>query len=207
MNDPSKPEFWDERYESEEYFYGTEPNGYLESVAQLIPSNSKILCLADGEGRNGVYLAQKGHRTTCVDMSTMGLSKARMLADKKGVAIETVAADLLDYNQGEARWDAIVSIFFHASPKVRDIVYQRTVRALRPGGLLILEAYTPKQIEFGTGGPPLAELMMTADILRETFLDLEIESLEELERDVVEGSGHTGHAAVVQLLAHNKVST
>lgn len=192
---------WDERYASDEFVFGTEPNDFLKSVAETIPAQSRVLCLADGEGRNGVYLASLGHQVTAIDQSATGLNKAQELAKTRGVDIITVVADLAEYALGVNNWDCIVSIFFHMPMVLRDRIYPRIIEALAPEGLLILESYTPEQLNFGTGGPPVAELMLTPDELKRHFNELEILHLRQLEREVIEGSGHTGRASVVQLKA------
>lgn len=191
---------WDVRYDSDTYVFGTEPNDFLKSVAEQIKPNSKVLCLADGEGRNGVYLAEQGHQVTAIDQSQVGLDKAQQLAQKRGVKLATTVADLSDYDLGRECWDCIVSIFFHIPPVLQKVIYPRVIDALKPGGLLILESYTPKQLEFKTGGPPVAENMLTADQASAAFAALDIQLCTELEREVIEGVGHTGHAAVLQFM-------
>lgn len=197
----SKPPTWNNRYAGDDYVFGTEPNDFLKAVAGEMPSNANVLCLADGEGRNGVYLAQLGHQITSVDMSNVGLQKAAKLATASNVTITTIQADLANYDLGETQWDCVVSIFFHIPPKLQQIIYPRIIRSLKPAGLLILESYTPDQLKFGTGGPPVADLMLTLDLARSAFGEMEFLHAEELERDVVEGIGHTGRAAVLQLIA------
>lgn len=194
------PNRWDERYAQEGYLFGAEPNDFLREIARHVPVG-EVLCLADGEGRNGVYVASLGHSVTSIDASPVASAKALKLADQKGVAIEAVVADLNEHDLGEARWDCIVSIFFHMPPDMRRAMHARVERAIRPGGYLILEAYTPKQLEYRTGGPPVAEMLMTLDLLREDFPNLEFLHAVEKDRDVYEGKGHAGRAAVVQLLA------
>jgi len=191
---------WDERYNGEDYLFGTEPNDFLVSVAPRLPAG-EVLCLADGEGRNGVYLAGLGHRVTSIDASRVALAKAGKLAARRQVSLDTICADLTRYDLGEDRWDCIVSIFFHMPSELRKPLHRRVARALRPGGFLVLEAYTPAQLQFRTGGPPVADYLMTLETLREDFADLDFLQAEEKERDVYEGRGHAGHAAVVQLLA------
>lgn len=196
---PARPS-WDQRYDSSEYLFGTTPNDFLESVApELTPG--KVLCLADGEGRNGVYLAGLGHNVTSIDASAVGLEKARRLAEQQGVTINTIHADLNSHDLGSGAWNTIVSIFFHMPPAFRIKMHARIETALKPGGRLILEAYTPDQLKFKTGGPPNAELLMTSRSLQQDFTGLEIISVKEKEREVVEGTGHSGMASVVQLLA------
>lgn len=201
MNDQTRVIRWEERYKGDEYLFGTEPNDFLVEVAERIPAESRVLCLADGEGRNGVFLAGLGHTVTSIDASATAQMKAEKLARQKGVQMETVLADLMKHDPGEDRWDCIVSIFFHMPSEIRREMHCKVARALRPGGLLILEAYTPKQLEFRTGGPPVEDYLMTLPRLREDFADLEFLYAEEKEREVYEGKGHAGHAAVVQLLA------
>jgi len=201
MSDSKKFKDWDDRYADSDYLFGTAPNDFLKSVAERLPPNSRILCLADGEGRNGVYLATLGHKVTAVDQSRVGLEKAKKLAKQKQVSIETIKADLAEYDLGVESWDCIVSIFFHIPSSVRAHIYPRIITALKPGGILILESYTPEQLNHGTGGPPIAELMLTKDELAQYFSEMNLEHLQELEREVIEGTGHTGLASVVQLLA------
>lgn len=191
---------WNDRYNSSDYLFGTTPNDFLASVARQVPAG-KTLCLADGEGRNGVYLATLGHQVTSIDASATGLAKAGQLAAAKGVKLETIEADLNAFELGEQSWDCIVSIFFHMPPEMRKPLHARVVEALKPGGYLILEAYRPEQIKYGTGGPPVAEFMMNLEALSVDFAALEFLHAEEIERDVIEGKGHSGRAAVVQLLA------
>jgi len=135
--------FWDERYSEDGFAYGTKPNDFLvQQCDAYLSSSSKILSLAEGEGRNAVYLAQQGHDVTGVDSSKIGLDKAQKLAKERGVAIHTDVADLKEYDIGEDKWDAVVSIFCHMPPPMRKDVHSKIVRGLKPGGILLLEAYT-----------------------------------------------------------------
>ena len=201
MSDSKKFRDWDDRYAASDYLFGTAPNDFLKTVAHQLAPNSQILCLADGEGRNGVYLAAQGHTVTAVDQSRVGLKKAKKLAQQKQVSIETIKADLAEYDIGVESWDCIVSIFFHIPSEVRANIYPRIIAALKPGGSLILESYTPNQLNHKTGGPPTSDLMLTKDQLTQYFSEMNLEHLQELEREVIEGTGHTGLASVVQLLA------
>ncbi len=198
---PTTSEMWDSRYAGHDYAFGTEPNDFLASVADGLPAGGRVLCLGDGEGRNGVFLATRGHDVTAVDLSAVGLEKAQGLAAERGVAITTVVADLAEFDIGREEWDAVVSIFCHLPPALRADVHRRVVEGLRPGGVLALEAYTPAQIGRGTGGPSDPELTPTADALRREFAGLEFEVLRETERDIHEGRLHDGPSAVVQVLA------
>ena len=182
------------------FVYGTEPNDFLADVAPG-PPPGETLCLADGEGRNGVYLAELGHRVTSVDLTEAGMAKAAALATERGVDLTTVVADLAEYDLGVERWDLVVSIFAHTPPPVRRRVHEALATALRPGGRLLLEAYTPDQIGRGTGGPPVPELTMDLARLDTELVGLEFEHRAEFVRSVVEGPGHTGDGAVVQVIA------
>lgn len=199
-NPPDPAAHWQTRYAADHYVYGTEPNTFLrDAVAALAPGDA--LCLADGEGRNSVFLAGRGHRVTAVDLSANGIEKARRLAAERGVAITAVVADLGVYDLGVGRWDLIVSIFAHTPAPVRQRVHAAVVAALRPGGVFVLEAYTPAQIGRGTGGPATADMTMSLAGLVSELAGLTISHGLELERDVVEGTNHTGVGAVVQVVA------
>jgi SAM-dependent methyltransferase len=191
---------WDERYSQAEYVYGKEPNNFLAQHFSRMPKGA-VLCLADGEGRNGVFLAQQGYAVTSVDASRAGLAKAAKLAAERGVPLRTVHADLAEFTIAPGSWDGIVSIFCHLAPAIRTRLHREVVKGLKPGGVLVLEAYTPAQIALGTGGPPVPELTMTLDGLREELAGLDFELGRELERDVIEGKYHTGRGAVVQVIA------
>ena len=170
-----------------------------DSVAGVDPGD--VLCIADGEGRNGVHLASLGHRVTSVDLTESGIAKANALAAERGVELTTVVADLADFDFGVDCWDMIVSIFAHTPPPIRARVHGAIATALRPSGRLVLEAYTPDQVGRGTGGPPVPELTMTLDGLRTELVDMQFDIGRELVRSVVEGPGHTGDGAVVQVVA------
>lgn len=193
--------FWDQRYGNTEGFvFGTEPNDFLRDVAASIPAGP-VLCLAEGEGRNAVFLARRGHAVTAMDQSAVGLAKAQALAATHGVRLETDRGDLATYALGRARWAGIVAIFMHLPPALRRDVLARAVEALAPGGVFVGEFYTPAQLAFGTGGPKDPALLPTLAELRADLCGLSLELGRELERDVIEGPGHTGRAAVVQVLA------
>lgn len=201
MNQPgSAKERWDERYDDEDYVFGIEPNDFLrDQVAALPPGD--VLCLADGEGRNSVFLAGTGRRVTSVDLSPRGVSKALRLADERGVSVDARVGDLATYDIGVEQWDGVVSIFAHMPVSVRSALHRRVVDALRPGGVFLLEAYTPDQIGRGTGGPQSVALTMSLCDLIVELEPLEMLHAIETERYVAEGSGHSGIAAVVQVIA------
>ena len=196
-------EFWERRYSEPAYAYGTEPNGFLVEVAGRIPPGP-VLCLAEGEGRNAVWLAGRGHAVTAVDASAAGLAKAEALARIRAVRIETITADLAAFTLSPESWSGIVAIFAHLPPPLRRAVHRAAAAGLAPGGVFVLEAFTPRQLEFGTGGPQKRELLYTLDDLREDLAGLDLEIGRELERNVVEGSYHTGRAALVQVLARRR---
>ena len=191
---------WDERYSGETYAYGTEPNDFLIEMSGQLPTG-KILCLGEGEGRNAVWLAQQGHEVTAVDASSVGLKKAQRLANSRGVQIKTVHADLSTFVVDSGTWDGVVSIFCHLPPGLRADVHRRCVAGLRPGGVMLLEAYTPRQLDYATGGPPTVELMMDSETLRIELAGLEFLHLRECERGIHEGPFHDGIGAVVQAVA------
>ena len=194
---------WDEKYSEAEYIYGTEANTFLQENFTAMPSGD-VLCLAEGEGRNAVFLAKQGYRVTAVDSSLVGLEKARRLAQENDCKIEIVHADLQDFDPGVKKWDGIVSVFCHIPLPIRLRLHKKIVHALKDKGVLLLEAYTPAQLAHGTGGPPTEDLMMSADLLRDELKGLEFLQLRELERDVIEGTYHSGLGAVVQAIARAK---
>ena len=186
---------WDQRYSNEEFYYGTDPNDFLRKTANSIKKNGRVLCLAEGEGRNAVWLVSQGFQVTGVDGSEMALRKLQRLAHERGVQVETVHADLEHFQIQPSTWDGIVSIWCHLPKALRKKIHSQVISGLRSGGTLILEAYTPRQLEFKTGGPPTADLMPTLDELREELVGSEISSALELERGVHEGVGHNRTSA------------
>jgi len=201
MNPNYDASFWDKRYGSAgDYVYGTFPNEFLAAVADQIPPGP-VLCLAEGEGRNAVHLARRGHAVTAVDQSSVGLTKARALAEQHGVSLTTHVADLSVYVIPPRAWSGIVVIFMHLPPDLRATVLAQAVAGLRPGGLLVLECYSPAQLAFNTGGPRDVTLLPTLAALRTELAGLDVLHGRELERDILEGDGHTGRGAVVQILA------
>ena len=191
---------WDERYSTDDYAYGKAPNAFLAERHAAIPKG-RVLSLAEGEGRNAVFLALQGYAVTAVDGSAVGLAKARRLAEENGVAIDTVHADLAEFAIGEGQWDGIVSIFCPLPSALRAAVHRRVVAGLRPGGVFLLEAYRPEQVHYGTGGGKDTDTMQTPESLQQELAGLSFRHLAALERDIVEGSYHTGLGAVVQAIA------
>lgn len=193
------PEAWDARYAWDAYHYGTEPNDFLAASSTQIPKG-RVLCLCEGEGRNAVYLARQGYRVTGVDGSARGLEKARLLAARDNVTLETVVSDLSAYRIAPDTWDGIISIFAHLPRPLRARVHRDVVAGLRPGGVYVLEAYTPRQLAFGTGGPSDPDLLMELGDLRQELDGLNLVHARELERDIHEGPTHRGRSAVVQVI-------
>lgn len=191
---------WDKRYGGENFAYGTAPNDFIREQAGQLPVGD-TLSLGEGEGRNAVFLAGLGHRVSALDGSKVGLAKAQAFAAKNGVEIETIHTDLAVYELEENRWDVIVSVFCHLPPDLRKKVHGQIAAALRPGGCLILEAYTPQQLAYKTGGPPNAAMMMDIESLRAELGALDFEVAQELVREIHEGAHHNGTGATVQLIA------
>ena len=191
---------WDERYSESGFAYGTEPNDFLVATVELLPPGSKILCLAEGEGRNAVYLASLGHRVTAVDSSLVGLEKALLLAEQRGVAIDIVEADLIDFVIKPNSFHVIVSIFCHLPPAIRTQLHQKVIEGLAPGGIFILEGYAKKQLSNDTGGPRKIELLMDLEELKHELQPLILSHALETERDIREGAYHDGIGVVVQII-------
>jgi SAM-dependent methyltransferase len=191
---------WDERYSAEEYAYGTAPNKFLEENVNCIPKD-RILSLAEGEGRNAVFLAKQGYSVTAVDASLVGLNKARKLAKQNEVVVEFIHADLAAYDLGENKWDGIVSIFCPLPSSLRKDLHKKVIVGLKRNGVFLLEAYTPDQLKHGTGGGNSVDLMQSKESLGLELAGLKFKHLIELERNVIEGLYHTGIGAVVQAIA------
>lgn len=195
---------WNARYAEPGWAFGTEPNDFLREQAHQLPPHGRVLCLAEGEGRNAVWLARQGHEVTAVDTASIGLEKAERLAAQHGVRLETVCADLAEFRFETAAWDSVISIFAHVPPDARRHVHGAMPGTLRPGGVLLLEAYRPQQLDRGTGGPPDEARMLDLSRLRAELGSLEWLLAREMERPVIEGRYHTGLASVVQLVARRR---
>jgi len=190
---------WNARYAAEELPYGTGPNDFVAEQAGLIPPGP-VLCLAEGYGRNALWLAARGHAVTAMEQSPVALARGRILAAERGVAVHFVEGDLATFDMGDGRWSGIVSTYAHVPPALRRDVHARVVHALAPGGVFLLEAYAPAQLGHATGGPKDVELLMSADVLRDELAGLEFLVAHDVERLVHEGPKHTGMAAVVQVV-------
>jgi len=190
---------WDERYALDGWAFGTDPNDFLRQEAHRIPPG-RVLCLGEGEGRNAVFLAEQGYEVVGVDRSQVGMDKAQGLAQERGVFIETVVSSIEDFDLTEGEWQGIISVFFHLPPELRKKVNQAVVKGLAPGGILILESFTPQQLEFETGGPPHPERLVSLATLEEEFEGLKFLVSHETEREIREGRMHTGWSSVVQVV-------
>lgn len=196
----STRDFWNDKFGTEDYAYGTEPNDFLRETVDAMPRGT-VLSLAEGEGRNAVWLAQQGYEVSSVEQSERGVAKTLRLALQRGVVVNAQRGDLAEFHIEPNSWDLIVSIYAHTPSALRRRLHREAVAGLRPGGHFLLEAYTPAQIPNSTGGPKDPDLMPTAALLEEELAGLVFEILREVEREVVEGSLHTGAANVVQVLA------
>ena len=200
---------WEQRFAGPGFMFGTAPNAFLRSQAHLFRPGARVLVPGDGEGRNGVWLAAQGCEVVTLDLAAAGVAKAQALAAERGVRIDARQADLLRWAWPEEAFDAVVSIFVHLPPGERRVVHAAGWRALRPGGLIVLEAFRPEQAELqrrspdgrGSGGPPDPELLFSADLLREDFPDAEWLLLEETETVLAEGTHHVGAGAVTRGVA------
>jgi len=199
MNDPGS--FWDTIYDTDHYRYGTAPNAFLREQAPHIHPRGKVLCVGDGEGRNGVWLAEQGFEVTSIEPSSAGVRKIRQLADEREVTVNVLEGKVPDIMPEPGAYDAAVLTFIHLPPDLRPIIHRVVSDALAPGGLLILEAFTPAQLAYNSGGPRAEPMLFTPDLLRDDFAHLTIELLEEVINHLDEGPGHAGEAALVRLRA------
>ena len=195
--------FWDSRYRGSEYAYGTEPNDYLVTQMALIPKGGRVLCLADGEGRNSVFLAENGFQVTAVELSSEGIEKAKRLASQRGVTVTFIEADVNAVEIKPAAWDGIVSIFLHLPRKLRQGLHQRILHGLSPGGVYLYEAYTLDQLGKGTGGPKEPQVLAAPQEGLEDFPPELVHHFFAGERPIHEGPLHSGEGAIAQLTIKN----
>ena len=194
-------EMWNERFGMSDYFYGTDPNVYLEcSVKKFKPAGS-ILCIGEGEGRNAVYLESQGFKVTAVDFSERGKTKALALAEMKNVTLDYKVADLSTFDFGVERWDAVISVFCHLPPTTRASVHTRIKSSLKPGGIFLLESYNPEQLALATGGPKDLSMLYTSQMMQEDFLGLDWLELKNEMTELHEGQGHRGESSVLRGIA------
>lgn len=193
---------WNERYAGSEYLFGTEPNEWLRDQAGVWSPGARVLAVADGEGRNSIWLAGRGLVVDAFDIADVAVAKARRLAEERSVTVNYTLTDCDGFPWPNAVYDGVAAIFVQfADPALRERLFRNMVRSLKPGGTLILQGYTPKQLEYATGGPPHVSHLYTAELLRAAFSGLEILELKEYEADLTEGSKHRGRSALVGLVA------
>jgi SAM-dependent methyltransferase len=201
-DDVSEYERWEDRYRVPDYVFGTEPNYFLVSCKALLPHSGKALAVADGEGRNGIWLAEQGLEVLSLDFSPSAQEKARALAKQRGVTLTIAQADVHTWDYPEAAFDVVVEIFTQFStPAERAKKWAGMRKALKRGGLLIIQGYTPKQLQYGTGGPKQVENLYTRAMLEEAFRDFRDMKIVEEEIEIYEGTSHGGMSAVINLTA------
>ena len=201
-DDSSEYERWENRYRVPGYAFGTEPNYFLASCKALLPRSGKALAVADGEGRNGIWLAEQGLDVLSIDFSPAAQEKARALAKQRGVSFTIASADVHTWDYPEAVFDVVVEIFTQfSSPAERAQKWAGMRNALKPGGLLIIQGYTPKQLQYGTGGPKEIENLYTRAMLEEAFHGFHDLTIVEEELELHEGTSHGGMSAVINLTA------
>ncbi|WP_044407485.1 class I SAM-dependent methyltransferase [Thiomicrospira microaerophila] len=196
---------WNEKYDRDDFLYGTEPNEFLRIASLVLPENANILSLAEGEGRNACYLAQQGHQVTAIDASEVGLEKAQILAEAQNVTITTQLADLNSYDMGTEQWDAIIAIFCHLAPRLRQKVAKQVIKALKPGGFYISEVYAKAQLQHNTGGPKDPDLLIDLVEIQQSMPQFNWIHAEQTEREILEGTGHTGIGWVSQVIAQKPI--
>ena len=195
-------DYWDERYDRPDFLFGEAPNAFLSRQAPLLPKTGQALAVADGEGRNGVWLARQGLEVTSIDGSAVAQVKARQLAARHGVSLELVTGNLFEWDWPQAHYDVVAGIFIQfATPEERRDLFARMIAALRPGGLFLLEGYRPEQLAYGTGGPRQADKLYTEPQLRAELAGLEFADLQSYDAVIVEGDGHDGMSALIDVVA------
>lgn len=193
---------WNERYQGEDYLFGTEPADFLHRAAPWLKAGERVLCIADGEGRNSVWLAGRGLSVTAFDPAPNALAKAERLAAMRGVKVDFNLSDIDGWDWRARAYDVIAGIFIQfAGPDDRAALFARIDRALKPGGLLLLHGYAPRQVAYGTGGPPDRANMYTLDLLRQAFAGYQVLRAEDFDADIREGKGHSGRSALIDFIA------
>ncbi len=193
---------WETRYSVPDYTFGKEPNYFLASRKPLLPSSGRVLAVADGEGRNGVWLAEQGLEVISIDFSPSAQKKGRALAAERHVNVDFRQADVHRWDYPQSAFDVVAEIFTQfSSPAERTLKWAGMRRALKPGGLLIVHGYTPKQLEYGTGGPKELENLYTRELLEHAFADFREVKITEEEREIHEGTSHGGMSAMIGLTA------
>jgi cyclopropane fatty-acyl-phospholipid synthase-like methyltransferase len=194
---------WETRFAGPEYVFGTAPNEFLRAQAHLLPARGKALAVADGEGRNGVWLAEQGLDVLSVDFSPTAQTKAKALAKARGVALRTEEVDLVTWTWPTEAFDVVAAIFIQfVGPEERKPIFAGMRQALKPGGLLLLQGYRPEQLVYKTGGPSQIENLYTRGVLAEAFAGFADLEISEHDSMTLEGAGHAGMAALIDLVGH-----
>lgn len=191
--------FWDQRYKEEEYIYGTDPNSFFRSIIDTL-AVGKLLLPAEGEGRNAVYAAQKGWEVVAFDFSQKGYEKAQRLASEKGVTIDYQVCGFAEFDFKANEFDAVGLFYAHQAPQNRQLLHQSCVKALKAGGSIILEAFSPKQMPLKSGGPKKLDMLYSEAMLAKDFENLKDSNIQELQTQLAEGAYHTGLAEVIRLV-------
>jgi SAM-dependent methyltransferase len=197
----SELERWETRFRAPGYAFGKEPNAFLKAQAPLLRGRRTALSVADGEGRNGVWLAEQGLDVLTIDFSPAALEKAKALAAERGVTLRTEVADVTQWHWPKAAFDVVAAIFIFVEPDERGALFANLKDALAPGGLLLIQGYRPKQLEYRTGGPPTAARMYTREILQAGFGDMAKLDIREHDSEISEGTSHVGMSALIDLVA------
>jgi cyclopropane fatty-acyl-phospholipid synthase-like methyltransferase len=201
MTNTPELDFWEGRFAAPGYLFGTAPNEFLKRHAYLLKKGEKALAVADGEGRNGVFMAELGLDVTSVDFSPNAQEKARKLAAERGATLKIEQVDILNWDWPAEAFDVVAAIFFQfVGPEGRDKIFAGIKKALKPGGLLLLEGYGPKQLDYKTGGPPHLENLYTRELLEKAFANFSSVEVREYDAEIDEGSGHGGLSALVDLI-------
>jgi len=205
MAEPDQAAFWNERYASDEYLFGVKPNAFLAREVHRFAPNSNILAVADGEGRNSVFLAERGHCVLATDVSEKALEKAQRLAEQRGVDVAYQRADLATWQWPEAAFDSVVGIFIQfAGPELREAIFDGIHRSLKPGGIFLLEGYREEQLHYATGGPSKIDNLYSHDYLQRAFSAWDIELIRSYDAEIDEGAGHSGKSALIDLIARKR---
>ncbi|HET7261906.1 MAG TPA: class I SAM-dependent methyltransferase [Casimicrobiaceae bacterium] len=199
---------WNARFAGEDYLFGEAPNEFLRRNLQCIPAGGSVLCVADGEGRNSVWLAEHGYAVTAFDFASNAVAKARVRAARRGVDVDLRLADIESWAWDDVRYDALVAIFIQfLPPERRDAMFERMQSAVKPGGVFLLEGYRPEQVDYATGGPPRRENMYTREWIDERFRGWDVQVLESYDAEIREGRAHHGMSALIDVVARRPLSS
>ncbi len=197
---------WNARYARDDFHFGEEPNAFLRTNSHYLKAKQSVLCVADGEGRNSVFLAEQGVEVTAFDFAPNAIAKAKQFAARRGVHVDHQLGDIFTWDWAAATYDAVVAVFIQfIPPSDRDPVFAGMKGAVKPGGLFLLEGYRPEQVDYRTGGPPRREHMYTREWLESQFADWDILELKTYDAIIREGQGHNGMSALIDLVARKPV--